>query len=394
MSDRSLLFMKATVYTPEGFENNGIVKVNHGRIESIWKEPHPHVSLEADEMVDGSGMFLIPGFVDIHVHGGGGFDFNSGDAEQVQRASLFHARSGTTSLLATTLTASPDELEKAVQTIASVIERGSEGADIVGIHLEGPFINAIRAGAQNPSYIRSFTWAEMDRYLELSKGHLRLITLAPEIPGTMEAIPTLVKKGMTVSIGHSDATFKEVEKAVNLGARHITHLFNGMSPLHHREPGVAGAALMMDELSVELIADGHHVAKELVEFVFRTKTLNNVVLITDAVPLTGLPAGENYKLGGLACYLRDGQIRLIESDALAGSSLTMDTVLRNVLAFTKHRLEEILPALTINPARQIGLAHRKGSIEVGKDADLVLLDDHFQVQATYVKGVQVYARSN
>lgn len=386
------VFTNAKVYTPEGVIDGGSVFVKDGRIEAISTKSFNGRAENVDQLINLNGQSLVPGFIDVHVHGGGGYDAMRGCVEDIDGMSLFHAQHGTTSFLPTTLTADPLSIEKAIDSIVKTSENGTRGAEVLGVHLEGPFINEKRSGAQNLLYIREPSIEELDRYCEIAKGNIRLMTLAPEQPGAIEFIRHAFHKGVTISIGHSDATYHIVKQAIEAGANHITHLFNGMRPLHHREPGVAGTALMSDELAVELICDGFHIHPDLINYVFRTKSLEKIILITDAVSAAGQPNGDNYELGGLPCYMKDGQVRLKESNDLAGSCLTMIEALRNALAFTGRPLQEILPTLTINPARQIGVSGRKGSIEIGKDADLIVLDDNIKLQATYVKGEEVYSK--
>lgn len=386
---KTTVFTNAKVYTPGGIIDGGSIVVENERIEAILESKDSVDNV--DSFLNLNGRHLVPGFVDVHVHGGGGYDAMSGHVEDIDGMSLFHAKHGTTSFLPTTLTADHLSTERVIGNIVKAIENGTRGAEVLGLHLEGPFINEKRSGAQNPLYIREPSIHELDRYCELAKGNIRLITLAPEQPGAIEFIRHAYQKGVTISIGHSDATYHMMKLAIGAGATHITHLFNGMRPLHHREPGVAGAALMHDELTVELICDGFHIHSDLINYVFRTKSLENIILITDAISAAGQPDGNNYELGGLPCYMKDGQVRLKESNDLAGSCLTMIEALRNALAFTGRPLYEILPTLTINPARQIGVSDRKGSIEIGKDADLIVLDDNIKLQATYVKGKEVFS---
>lgn len=390
----NFLLKNARIYTPSGPLERGSVLVQKGRIASIdpmiegrhWAQDYKGV----DEIIDVKGMNLIPGFIDVHVHGGGGYDVMRGHVQNIDGMSLFHAKRGTTAFLPTTLTADLASTEQAIMSVVEAMEKGTQGAEAVGIHLEGPFLNPKRCGAQNPTFIRNGTLEELERFLSLSKGNVRLMTIAPEQVGALGLIQHAIEKGITISIGHSDATYDIVKRSVELGVSHITHLFNGMSPLHHREPGVAGSAMMLDELAVELICDGHHVHQQVIEFVFRTKPIEKIVLITDSMSAAGLPDGKDYNLGGLSCYMKDGQVRLKDTNDLAGSCLTMDQALRNALHFTNRPLQDILPALTSNPARQIGIAGQKGSIEVGKDADLVILDESYQVVSTFVKGRNVF----
>jgi N-acetylglucosamine-6-phosphate deacetylase len=391
MNNTAILFTNAHIYLPDGLLKNASLYVRNGLIERIFSSQDENMVM-AEETIDVCGAYLAPGFVDVHVHGGGGCDAMSGNPQDIYGMSQFHAARGTTSFLPTTLTHTRSTIEKAIKSIVEAMEKGTEGAEVLGIHLEGPFLNKLHCGAQNPEYIRAGTLEEMQSYIELAKGNVRLMTIAPEQEGAMDMIQYAVEQGVTISLGHSDATYEVVQRSVQAGASHVTHLFNGMRPLHHREPGMAGSALMMDELAVELICDGVHVNRELVSYIFRVKPLEQIILISDCVAPAGCPEGE-YQLGALPVYLKNGQVRLINEDrtlgSLAGSSLTMDQALRNSIEYTGLSLEQILPSLTLSPARQIGLDHRKGSIEAGKDADLVILDEHYHVMATYVKGRKV-----
>lgn len=391
-NNENLLIINARILTPQQMIENGSVLIQNGKIVKISSGPPDHDLSEAFvRTVDAEGAYLIPGFVDIHVHGGGGFDVISAaeDPSVINALSRYHATKGTTSYLPTTLTAERSLLEQTIRGIVTAMNNGTEGAEVVGIHLEGPYINPMRCGAQNPKHIRAGTMEEMRCFVELAEGTIRLITLAPEMPGAKEIMAYARREGITIAIGHSDAGFEVVNEAVAQGASHVTHLFNGMSPLHHREPGVAGSALMLDELAVELICDGIHMSRELIPFVFQVKPRDKVILITDAVAPAGCANGE-YVLGDLEVILNNGQVNLKQGGALAGSCLTMDQALRNAMQFTGKPLADILPALTINPATQVNLQHRKGSIEVGKDADLVILDENYNVRTTFVKGKKVY----
>ena len=392
MSTRStLLFKNARIVTPQGIIEKGSVIVSDGKIDHIISNQNvaEWMHYTFSEVIDVQGNYLAPGFIDVHMHGGGGYDVMSGLPSDLESLSRYVASKGVTSFLATTLTAERNKLELAVAGIASTIKQGTSGAEIVGIHLEGPFLNIARCGAQSPHDIRLGTLVEMQAYLDLADGNIRLMTIAPEFKENREVIRLAVQQGITISIGHSDATWVVVKEAIAEGATHVTHLFNGMSPLHHREPGVAGSALFFNELAVELICDGIHVHRELIAYVFRTKPLEKIILITDAMSAAGCPDGI-YSLGSLAVKVSGGSVRSREDGGLAGSILAMDQVLRNVMEFTGYPMEQIMPAMTINPAKQIGIAERKGTIEAGKDADLVILNESMTVVATYVKGRCVY----
>ncbi|MFC4776751.1 N-acetylglucosamine-6-phosphate deacetylase [Paenibacillus sp. GCM10023252] len=387
----SMAIINANIYTPEGIIHRGVMVIKDGMIARISAEG---AAVEPDTTtIDAEGRLLLPGFVDVHVHGGGGYDMMKAAEDKVSLdgMSRFHAAHGTTSFLATTLTSNDKVLKAALQAAAEQIEQGMTGAEAIGIHLEGPFLSPKRCGAQNPLHMQTPRLEAVTAYLEAAKGHIRLLTIAPELEHAGEAIPYLASEGVTVSIGHSDAGYRHVAEAVQRGASHVTHLFNGMSPLHHREPGVAGSALMLDQLTVELICDGIHSTPEIIEYVFRTKPASTVVCITDAIVAAGCPDGEGYFLGDLPIRVSDGRAELMEGGNLAGSTLTMDAALRNVLTWTGKPLEQVLPAFTSNPARQAGCADRKGSLQVGMDADFVLLSADHYVQSTYVRGRCVYS---
>lgn len=380
----STLFINGKIYTPDSIIDNGRMLVSSsGYIEAIGGS---ELQAEQDtDIQDLAGANVLPGFIDVHVHGGNGFQVMEGEYGHLDEMSRFHAAHGTTSFLATTSTNSKEKTINALQSAAAAQEIGLSGADLLGVHLEGPFINDKRRGAQKREHIRLPGPEELAEYTEASGNTIRLVTLAPEVEGGFAAVEWLVGRGITVSIGHSDATFAQVEQAVKLGASHTTHHFNGMSALHHREPGVAGAGLIMSELTTELIADGIHVHPAVVKLLFATKTPWNVCMITDAVTCAGLPDGD---YGSVT--MTNGQVYLKDGSSLAGSSLTTIQALRNVLKFTGYPLERILPSLTLVPARQIKVQDKKGSLEAGKDADFLVVDDDLQIRSTYVKGTQVY----
>jgi N-acetylglucosamine-6-phosphate deacetylase len=259
------------------------------------------------------------------------------------------------------------------------------GADVIGVHLEGPFLNPLRKGAFEESWLHPPDQGEMDRYIEASGRTIRLITTAPELQGGEAFVRRLAEQGIRVSIGHSDATFEQTAEAVEWGVRHTTHHFNGMRPLHHRDPGVAGAGLMLPSLTTELIADGVHVHPAAVRFLFEVKGAWNVCVITDAVSQAGMPDGEYGDT-----VVTNGEIYLTGTRTLAGSSSTMLRSLHRVLQYTGRSLENVLPSFTTVPAREAGADDRKGTLEAGKDADFLILDDKLELRQTFVRGMSVY----
>ncbi|MBP3963988.1 N-acetylglucosamine-6-phosphate deacetylase [Paenibacillus lignilyticus] len=387
MAAQFVCYVGASVYTPSGIVEQGKVLVDeHGKIAEIVGEAELSVDSEV-LLKDVSGLLLIPGFIDVHIHGGNGFSAMSGEYGHLDGISRFHAANGTTSFLATTTTAPLERIEYALCHIAAAVREGVSGAELIGIHLEGPYIDELRRGAQSKTDIRKPDGLEIEKLIEVADRQIRLVTLAPEVRGGLEAVRQLVRLGITVSAGHSNATYDQVCEAVGCGLNHTTHHFNGMSPLHHREPGLAGAGLMLEELTTELICDGIHVHPAVVKLLFDTKGPDQVCMITDAVTCAGLADGDYGEV-----TMQDGQIYLKDGSSLAGSSLTMIQALRNAIRFTGYPLEKLLPSMTMVPARQAGVAASKGSLVPGKDADFLLLDQNLEVVATFVRGKSVYRR--
>ncbi|MBO2943683.1 N-acetylglucosamine-6-phosphate deacetylase [Paenibacillus sp. F411] len=357
-------------------DSNGVIEAIGARIEC---------PSEPLQVRDGEGLTLVPGFIDVHVHGGDGCNVMDAREVSLERMSVFHAAHGTTGFLATTNTSSQEHIVSALSCAAGVIQKGTGGADILGIHLEGPFISLKRKGAQLADDVRNPSPEQIEELLQAAENRIKLVTLAPELEGGMDAVEQFLAAGVTVSAGHSDATFKQMEAAVALGVNHTTHHFNGMSPLHHREPGLAGAGLLLPQLTVELIADGYHVHPAVVKMMYDLKSSDGICAITDAVTSCGLPDGDyGHKV------MKDGLVYLKGTDTLAGSSLTMIQAVRNVLAFTGLALEDIISSFTSVPARQIGVDGFKGSLAPGKDADFVVLDAGLNVVSTWVRGKAVY----
>ena len=320
-----------------------------------------------------SGLLAVPGFVDLHVHGAGGADFMDGTVEAVRTAARTHARFGTTSLLATTLTAERDKIDRSLSAITEVIESPAhDEAAIRGIHLEGPYICRNRRGAQPEGPIRSPDIAELDHWINLSKGWVKQITLAPEIPGAVHFIEHASRRGINVSIGHTDASSSEVNSAIFAGARMGTHLFNAMSPMTHRSPGAVGALLADDRTYCELICDGFHVDKVVVKVAVQAKGVDRIVLITDAMSGTAMPDGD-YQLGGTKVIVDRGTARFVDG-TLAGSVLTMNGAFNNVQNFAGLSIEDAVKVSSLNAANLIGLGSEIGSIEQGKKGDITILD--------------------
>lgn len=356
----------------------GEVEIEDGRITSLLAGARTETALDLGE------DWLVPGFIDVHVHGGGGGQFNTADVDEVAAVARFHAEHGTTALLATTVSAAPDELCTALGAIARARSLAG-GAAVLGAHLEGPFLSRERPGAMDPELFLAPDVELFRRLVACGEGSVKMMTLAPELPGALELIGAVLDAGAIASLGHSDATYAQAAAGIDAGARSATHLFNAMRPFHHREPGILGAVLDRDEVSCELICDGIHIDPAALRVVFRAKGQAGVRLVTDAMQAAGMPDGE-YRLGGAVVEVRAGRAEIAGGGSIAGSTLTMGGAVRNAVRFLGVHVEEAVAMAALNPARLLGIADRKGSIAAGMDADLVVLDESLEVRATMVGG--------
>jgi N-acetylglucosamine-6-phosphate deacetylase len=361
------MIVDGRVVTPVGAVD-GRVRVEDGRIAAI----------ERTAGAGGAG-WILPGFVDIHNHGGGGHTFTAGDPAAARGAAAFHLRHGTTTLLAS-LVSAPHELTRAaVAAYAPLVAAG----ELAGVHLEGPYLAPARCGAQHPAHLRAPSAAELAELIDL--GGVRMVTLAPELPGALDAIALLAGRGVVAAVGHTDATYEQARAAVAAGATVATHLCNGMRPVHHREPGPVVALLDAEGVVCELIADGVHLHDGMLSFAARVAGPDRVALVTDAIAAAGMPDGR-YELGGRAVVVSGGVARLATAGspgaaapgALAGSTLTMDAAVRRAVGAGVPLVDAARMAAT-TPARVIGLGDRVGAIAPGLRADLVVLDEHLGV---------------
>jgi N-acetylglucosamine-6-phosphate deacetylase len=380
-----LLIKNATIITPQRTIPQGWLWVREGKIAAIGTMNNPPPSEK--QAIDAAGLTLLPGFIDIHVHGAMGADVMDGSIDSLRKMAVFFAKQGVTGFLATTLTASHEETLAALETIKAVIDIPQEGAAILGAHLEGPYLNLEKSGAQNKQYIRHADKAEATTYLDVSV--IRLLSLAPEFEENHWLIHECVRRGITVSAAHTDATYAQMRTAISYGISHSTHTYNAMSGLHHREPGVLGAVMESPLVRCELIADNVHVHPAAMNVLWHVKGAENLILITDSMRAAGIGEGD-YTLGDYAVTVKNGKATLSDG-TLAGSILTMQQGIRNFMAATGESLENIWQVMSLNPARVINLAHCKGSIEIGKDADLVLMNKAQEVQMTIVAGNIVFS---
>ena len=330
----------------------------------------------------------MPGFIDLHIHGGRGFDVMDGTIEAIHGLAEHLARHGVTGFLATTVTASFADTMAAAHVVCQARTLPHAGAEILGIHLEGPYINGARRGAQNPAHICPASLSEIGDVIAASGDCVRLVTLAPELPGAHELAAHLRRRGIIASMGHSDATYEQAMAGVAAGFSHVTHLYNAMRPFEHREPGIVGAALSEPRLMVEIIADGLHVHPASARIAILARGTQHVVLISDAVRGASLPYG-CYRMGGQDVWTSDKGARTAEG-RLAGSLLTLETALRNVITWTGLPLHEAMAMASLNQARELGLDGRLGSVAVGKDASLAICTSTLDVLATFVGGRLVH----
>ncbi|NDJ60887.1 MAG: N-acetylglucosamine-6-phosphate deacetylase [Chloroflexi bacterium] len=381
------LIYNAQLITPTGRLPHGWLLTRDARIAALGAGELP--DFEMVEMLDADGQTLLPGFIDVHVHGAVGADTMDATPEALQQMAAFYAQHGVTGFLATTWTDSRERITAALMNIAAAQRHSPNGAAILGAHLEGPYLNPAKGGAQNTEHLRRADREEALAFLDI--GVIRLLALAPEYDENHWLIRECVRRGITVSAAHTAATYTEMRHAVDLGLTQTTHTFNAMTGLHHREPGTVGAALTSPEICCEVIADNIHVHPAVMQVLYAAKGIDGVILISDAVRGAGMPDGD-YHLDARTVTVRDGAVRLPDG-TLAGSTLTLDRAVANFIAATGAPLTEIWRAASLNPARALGLAAQTGSIEIGKAADLILVDDNINVHLTMVGGQIAFRRN-
>ncbi|PWW05061.1 N-acetylglucosamine-6-phosphate deacetylase [Paenibacillus cellulosilyticus] len=382
-----LVLKNVKLVTPQGVLDEGWIRLADDRIEALGHGPIAASSGEG-EIIDGAGGWVLPGFIDVHVHGGAGHDFMDADEEGLRAITKFHASHGTTGILATSLTASRDELTSVLDRVSQFMSTPMPYAQVLGVHFEGPFVSDQWKGAQNPDYILPPQPDWLEEWVSRYPGVIRIQTLAPEVDGALDYIERLDSHGIVPSCGHTDATYDQIIAAADRGLRHAVHTFNAMRPYHHREPGTVGAVLTDDRIIAEVIADGHHVHAAGIELLRRAKGPERVILVTDAMAAAGMPDGD-YHLGELPVTMTCGVARLTNSGNLAGSTLTMIGALRHMVREIGVPIADASRMASGNPARQLGIDNVTGSIEVGKQADILLLSDQLEIERVWIGGQEL-----
>ena len=376
----SIFIKGAEVYIDNGFSRKTIEI-----IDSKIKIHDENYDLPYDgELVEASGKKIVPGFIDIHTHGGVGVDVNDASADELEKIGEFFAKNGTTSWLCSVLTDTEEQTLWCIDQFNEYKKKKRKGSDLVGIHLEGPFLAKEYKGAMPEFLLRKFDINLLKKYQERSGENVRYLTVAPEVDGIAGGIKEMTELGIAVSLGHSGADYETTMKAIENGATAATHTFNAMKLLHQHFPSIMGS-VMESDVYCEAICDGRHLHPGVVRLLIKTKGLDRVVAVTDSIMAAGLPDGK-YKLGVNDVVVEEGDAKLADTGVRAGSTLTQNVALLNLLKFTGRPLAEILPILSENPAKLIGIYDRKGSIEDGKDADLVLLDEENKISEVFVMG--------
>lgn len=365
----------ARVVLPSGVVEGGRLTVEGTRI--VADEQAEQATLD----LAGQGLTIVPGFVDLHNHGGGGASFTSGTAEDILTGVRTHREHGTTTLVASTVTENLETLAGRAALLSELVEQG----DLAGIHFEGPFISPCRKGAHDEGLLRNPDPVDVRKLVEAARGAAKMLTLAAELPGGIESVRLLADLGVIAAIGHTDATYEQTRQAIDAGATVATHLFNAMPPLQHRTPGPIAALLEDERVTVELINDGTHLHPSILELAFDSAGADRVAFITDAMDAAGFGDGM-YDLGPMKVEVLEGVARLVEGGSIAGSTLTLDTAFQRAVTLDGLSLTDTVRAISTNPARLLGLDDRIGTLEPGKDADLVVLDEGYDLVGVMRKG--------
>jgi len=408
MQNKKITVLKnARLITPVRIIKNGILVIKDGKIADVGARGEVIFPRNA-RVIDVEGRYVSPGFIDIHLHGGGGADTMDATEEAIEKISVAHAKGGSTSIVPTTITAPMEDIIRAIENIEIVRKKDLPGANVLGVHVEGPYFSSEQRGAQNPKFLKE---PKPEEYLGLLDRYdcIIRVSAAPEIRGGLELGQELRKRGILASIAHTNATYQDILRAIEAGYTHVTHMYSGMSGLKrinaYRVSGVIESTLLLDELTTEIIADGHHLPPSLIKLILKAKGLDKVSIITDAMSAAGLGPGK-YFLGGLDVVVEDdvaGEFevpeeegnyvaKLLTRDAFAGSAATMDKCVKNMVKLVGLSIQDAVKMATINPAKLIGVEDKKGSLVKGKDADIVIFDENINIIMTIVGGKIVYKK--
>jgi len=374
----------ARLFTPLEWIESPVVTVEDGHITAL--RSRSDAEIPAGSLLDFPDLVLAPGFIDIHIHGGAGRDAMEADDSALAQIERHLVKQGVTAYLPTTVTAPQEKIVKALDGLGKLIATANKKpgrAVPLGIHLEGPFISHVKRGVHPPENLLPPTQQAFDRFWQASAGTIRIMTIAPELPGAPETIRHARTLGVHSSLGHSNATYQQAQSGIAAGADHATHTFNAMRALDHRDPGILGAVLEHDELTADIIADGIHVHPSVLDLFLRAKGPGRAILITDAISASGMPDGI-YSLGGLEVQVSNGRCEY--QGKLAGSVLTLDRAIRNVMTFAGWQLQQAVRLATLNPAQRLGISHQRGLLAPGRRADLVVLTPEGQVAHTIIGG--------
>lgn len=408
MQNKKITVLKnARLITPVRIIKNGVLVIKDGKIADVGAQGEIVFPRNA-RVIDVEGRYVSPGFIDIHLHGGGGADTMDATEEAIEKISVAHAKGGSTSIVPTTITAPIEDIIRAIENIEIVRKKNLPGANVLGVHVEGPYFSPEQRGAQNPKFLKE---PEPEEYLGLLDRYdcIIRVSAAPEIRGGLELGQELRKRGILASIAHTNATYQDILRAIEAGYTHVTHMYSGMSGMKrinaYRVSGVIESTLLLDELTTEIIADGHHLPPSLIKLILKAKGLDKVSIITDAMSAAGLGPGK-YFLGGLDVVVEDdvaGEFevpeeegnyvaKLLTRDAFAGSVATMDKCVKNMVKLVGLSIQDAVKMATINPAKLIGVEDKKGSLVKGKDADIVIFDENINIIMTIVGGKIVYKK--
>lgn len=375
-----ILFKNIKLITPHDVIYGYGVVIDEGKIQSI--ELEQNINTESiNEVIDGKGLYLSPGFIDIHNHGNSGYDFMDATEEAIDNINKYHLKNGVTSFLGTVITQSYENMIKAAKNI---VDCKNNYPQLLGIHLEGPFFSISKKGAQPEEYIKEVDLSFIKKLIDMYGNNLKMISIAPEKEGALELISYIKNNNITVAMAHSNATYDETIKGINNGATVATHLYNGMRNFTHREPGIIGATLTDDRVFAEIIYDRIHLHDAATQIALKMKTKDKIILVSDAMRAAGLKDGI-YELGGQEVVVKEGAARL-KDGSLAGSTLNLRTAVYNMIKYLNVSICDAVRMASLTPAEAINMQGKKGSIEMGKDADLILFDDDINIKTVVVAG--------